>query len=75
MHWYYLWFRAQAADLDWLHRSGSGDRNGVRWLRRTGEACGCSRDWRGDDDARQRGGASLAARLTINDPDLVNGGR
>lgn len=75
IHFLYLRFRAQAADLDRLHSSGSGDRNGVRWLGGAGQARGRSGDGRGNNDARQRGGAGLAAGLTINNADLVDGGR
>lgn len=71
---YYLGFRAQAADLDRLHTGGSGDRNGVGRLGGAGEARGRGGDRRGDDDARQRGGAGLAAGLPVNDADLVDGG-
>lgn len=70
----YLRFGAQAADLDRLYAGGSGDRNGVGRLCGAGEACGRGRDGRGDDDARQRGGACLAAGLAVDDADLVDGG-
>ena len=69
----YLGLSGQAADLDWLSKNRCGDSGGVGCLGGAGEAGGGSRDWRGDDDARQRGGAGLAAGLSINDADLVNG--
>lgn len=40
-----------------------------------GEAGGGSRDRRGDDDARQRGGDGLTAGLPVDDADLVDGSR
>lgn len=72
---YYLGLGDQAADLDWLDRSRGGDRDGVGRLGGAGEARGSGRDRRGDDNARQRGGAGLTAGLSINDADLVNGRR
>lgn len=64
----YLGFSDQAADLD-----GRGWRRGNR---ERGGACksrGRGSDGRGDDDAGQRGGARLAARLPVDDADLVDG--
>lgn len=73
--WSYLGLRGQAADLNRLGRSRDGDRGGVGHLGGAGEAGGGSGDRRGDDDARQRGGAGLTAGLSVNDADLVNGSR
>lgn len=73
--WSYLGLRGQAADLDRLGRSRDGNRGGVGCLCGAGEAGGGSRDRRGDDDARQRGGDGLTAGLPVNDADLVDGSR
>lgn len=71
----YLGLSGQAADLDRLDRSLSGDGGGQGHLGGAGEAGGCSGNWRGDDDARQRGGTGLAAGLAVDDADLVDGRR
>lgn len=70
----YLGFSSQAADLDGRGWQWDRDWGSVtECLSRTGEEGWCSRDRCGDDNASQWGGASLAARLPVDNAHLMDG--